>query len=268
VIAPAPPPPAPKREDIAPLFAQAYRESGSPRIVLMWNRELGDKSQSTIVDKETTRETGSSSSNGLDKTTQGPTGSATMKDASNSFDRTKSVSSSRAPEAEAARTNALSERNAAMLQRVFVDEMNRGGVQFVDRALAIRLTAATQHRTGGDPKLIETDALLARADLLIEVLMIEDKDAPCGYGFDVRAKDFKRGVEIASVYSRAMPPPAPVQPGNWVAGASDYVFKTPTAAAASPNAAQVGSALARDVMFTLGSTFEAANKSASPRRQR
>jgi hypothetical protein len=268
VIAPVPKPPAAKRVDIAPLFAQAYRESGSPRIVLMWNRELSDKSQSAVVDKQTTRETGASSSNALEKTTQGTTGSATLKNASESFDRTKTVSSSRAPELEAARPNALSERNAAMLQRVFVDEMNRGGVQFVDRALAIRLTAASLHRAGGDSKLIETDALLAHADLLIEVLMIEDKDAPCGYGFDVRAKDLKRGVEITSVYSRAMPPPVPDQPGRWVAGAGDYVFKTSAPVAGSPNAAQVGSALARDVMFTLGSTFEAANRSAAPRRQR
>ena len=93
VIAPVPTPPAPKRDDIAPLFAQAYRESGSPCIVLMWNRELSDRSQSVVVDKQTTRETGASSSNALEKTTQGPTGNAALKDANENFDRTKSARS-------------------------------------------------------------------------------------------------------------------------------------------------------------------------------
>jgi hypothetical protein len=267
VITPAPSAVAPKQEDIAPIFRDAYRASGSPRIVLLWNRELSENSESTISDRQTTRESGSSSSNGLEKTTSGPTGSATLKDSGATFDRTKTVTSARGPEAEVARPNRLSARNGTMLQRIFVDEMNRGGVLFVDRAVVIRMTAAANHRGGGDPRLIEADALMSFADLLMEVLMVDDQDAPSGYGFDVRVKDLKRGTELASVYSRAVPRSSPMKAGGWVAGANDYVFKAP-APPPTPNAGQVGAALARDVMFTVGSALESANNAQPPRRNR
>ena len=149
-----------------------------------------------------------------------------------------------------------------MLRRVFVDEMNRGGVQFVDRALAMRTTAAKVHRAGGDAKLIEMDALLAHADILLEVLMIEDKSTPAGYGFDVRAKDLKRAVEITSVYSRALPPVPEQRPGGWTAGKDGYEFRKPPAPP-PPTAPEIGGALARDVMFTLGSMLEDSLRSAS-----
>ena len=265
VITPALAPAAPLREDIALLFANAYQSYGSPRIMLMWNRELGERTQSAVIDIETTREVGSTSSNGLEKTTQGPAESATLKDTGKTFDRTKTVTSSKTVEADAARPNKLTERNLTMLQRVFENDLNRGGVQLVDRALVMRLTAAKEHRTGGDPRLVETDALLAFADLLIEVLMVEDQDAPTGYGFDVRAKDLKRGVTLASVYSRAIPPAPPGRPGSWVAGTADYVFAHPPPPP-PPTPGQVGAALARDVMFTLGSAMEATKKSLVPRR--
>ena len=260
VIAPAPAAAEPKARDIVPIFLDVYRTAGSPRIALLWNREFTDQSQSAVIDKRVTRESGTSSANSLDKTSQGPAESAALKDAGNSFDRSRTVTATKTFEAERLRAVALAERHSAMLQRNFAAEMNRGGVQFVDRALAMRSTAAAQHRSGGDPRLIEADALLGRADMLLEILMIEDKDAPAAHGFDVRVKDLRRGTEVASVYSRAVPPAPRQGPGGWVAGGNGYEFKAAPASTTPAGPDQIGAALARDVMFVLGSALEAANK--------
>lgn len=263
VIAPTPTATEPRAQNIVPIFLDVYRTAGRPRIALLWNREFTDQSHSTVIDKHVTRESGTSSANSLDKTSQGAAESAVLKDAGESFDRSKTVTATKTFEAERARAVALAERHSAMLQRNFAAEMNRGGVQFIDRALAMRSTAAAQHRGGGDPRLIEADALLGRADMLLEILMIADKDAPAAHGFDVRVKDLKRGTEVASVYSRAVPPAPRQGPGGWVAGSNGYEFKTAPAPAAQVGPDQIGAALARDVMFVLGSALEAANKLAA-----
>ena len=265
VAAPPPPPAAARAPDIVPLFQTAYRTFGSPRIVLFWNRELADTARSTVIDRTTVRDTGHDSANALDKTTQGPAGSATMKESDASADHTRTTTRSSAPEAEALRANRLAPRDAAMLMRAFVQEMNRGGVHFVDRSLAIRRTAALQDAGQADPRSIETDALLAHADLMMEVLMVEDRDTPSGYAFDMRTRDLKRGVEIASVYSKAVPPPPPQRAGHWTAGDGDYVFAQPPAPP-PPGVDQVGTALARDVMFALGSSMDDANHPHAVRR--
>lgn len=251
------PEPAPKPKpviDVAPKFAEAYRRAGQPRIVLMWNREFSDKTQTELVEKQVTRETGKASDSSMDKTTQGAGESAVLQESDQSYDRSKSVSTSSIA-VEDVRTVALAERHAAMLQRGFVAEMGRGGVRFIDRALVMRKTASTQHRSGGDPKLIETDALLRHGDLLMEVVLIEDKDTPAGYGFDVRVKDLQRGQDVSSLYSRAIPVMPALQPSTWVPGESGYELR-PRAAPLAPSAAEVGAALGRDVMVVLGGNLK------------
>jgi hypothetical protein len=128
--------------------------------------------------------------------------------------------------------------------------MNRGGVFFVDRAVVMRTTAATLHRAGGDPRLIETDALMKSGDLLLEILLVEDRDAPAGYGFDVQAKSLKDGLSLVSMYTQAFPPAPPQQEGRWTGTENGYEYKNPTAPRA-PSPPQVGAALARDVMTSL-----------------
>lgn len=264
VTPPAMPSPRPA-VDPAPRFSEVYRRSGQPRIVLLWNREFTDAARTAMVDEEVTRESGKSSSSAMDKTTQGSSESATLKDSDETYDRNKTVRKrSRAAEEPTRRMN-LAERHAVVLRRAFVSEMNREGVRFIDRALVMRTTAAAQHRTGGDPKLIETDALLKHGELLMEVLMVEDKDAAAGYGFDVSAKDLRGGHEVTSLYSRAIPTPKPQPPGAWVAGENGYEYRRPSAPTA-PSPAEVGAALARDVMIALGGNLEPMNP--TPRRQR
>jgi hypothetical protein len=251
-----PVPPFIQKPDNAALFSQAFKQAGRPRIVLMWNRELNDKIKSVLIEKRITQDEGSSQSDVTDRSTSGPSGSSSLRDSDESHQNTKTITASKTYENSPVRKTSLAERNITVIQRSFVREMNRGGVQFVDRALIMRLTSRAGRRVDADPASIEMESLISHADLMLEILMIEDKDASAGYGFDIRVKELKRGIETASSYSRAMPDEGPPRPGAWVAGKQDYEFLTP-ALPGQPGPDQVGVGLARDVMLVLGRSLNA-----------
>ena len=236
-------------------FARAYAASGRPRILLMWNRELDDAAQAESVERLSVRESGNGSASVSGRAGLGTGGVPTRQTTQEQYERNTVVTAGRHVIKDAPRRSGLSERDAAMLQRAFSEEMGRGGVRFVDRALVMRTTAATHHRAGGDSKLIETDALLAHGELMLELLLVADDEAPLGQGFDVRAKALQGGGELLSIYSRAAPPLPPPAPGRWVAGANGYEFQLPVEAP-PPTPGQVGVALAREVMRALGGNLE------------
>ena len=241
--------------DAAMQFSKAYSRAGRPRIVLMWNRQFSESAQTVYVNQQVTRDTGRASSNSLEKTSRGPAETATLTDASSSKDETRTVTTRQVAVENAARTTKLSERVSLMIEKAFVSEMDRGGMLFVDRAVVMRTTAARQHRTGADPRLIETDALMKSGDVLLEVLLVEDQDAPAGYAFDVSVKSLKDGLRLVSMYTQAVPP-APVQrEGRWVGTENGYEYKNPSAPP-GPNPLQVGAALARDVMISLAAKLQ------------
>jgi len=268
-LQPAPAPasqlPRAHADNTATVFAQAYARAGRPRIVLMWNRELDDATQQESMARLVLSDSGTSSTTSLTQPPQGGLETATPYRLDGSFSRSTVLSSGRHVVQVAPRSTRLSEIQAAMLQRAFSQEMGRGGVRFVDRALVVRTTAAAHHRGGGDAKLIETDALLAHAELMMEVLLLEDSEAPAGYGFDVRAKELRSGRELVSIYTRASPPAPAQADGKWVAGKDGYEYRLP-AAAPAPTPAQVGAALAREVLVALGDNLKPVRAQPAARR--
>ena len=249
--------------DVAVPFAQLYRKAGSPRIVLLWNRSLSDQSRQVTQERTVTRESGTSAHNRTEKSTRGSAGDMTIRDDDGKFNRSRVETKMNVGIGEPTRSIRLEERDSVMVERSFVSEMNRGGVSFVDRALAMRAPAASKHRGGGDQQLIETDAILGFADLLMEVIWVEDKAAPAGYAFDVRTKSLRTGQEVSSVYTRGQVIAREARDGKWVAGKDGYVFVRP--ATPEPTPADVGAAISRDVMMTLGRALESMPKPASPR---
>lgn len=254
VIEPPQRPQAAPPRDIVPDFAQAYRKAGFPKIVLLWNRSISDQNQLATMEKKVTRESGTSGRNRSEKSTSDGAGALTLADEDSRFDRTKTQTRMNVAIAEPSRRIGLEERHAVMVERAFVAEMNRAGVSFVDRALAMRATAATKHRAGGDQQLIETDAIYGFAELLMEVVWIEDKDAPAGYAFDVRTKNLKTGQEVGSLYSRGIGWRPPRGDGGWVAGKDGFEYR-PAPAVAAPGLGEVGTAVSHDVMRTLASVL-------------
>lgn len=256
-VAPAEPAPAAVALDPAIAFGRAYTSAGRPRIVLLWNRLLSDQAATASVQRNVVRDARRSNENSSAQTTQGPAGAATLNESDRSIERTRIETRGTVALIEAARKTGLSEREMAMIERSFVSEMNRAGVRFVDRALAMRTTAAREHRAGGDQQLIEIDALLKLADMMMEVVLVEDRNATVGYAFDVRVKNIKVGMDVASNYSHAIPAPHPTRPGGWRAGPHGYEFAQPPAPP-PPTASDVGRALARDVMYELGPALRSA----------
>jgi len=218
--------------------------------VLLWNRTLSDESSTATLHRKVIKDNGSDVRGGSSQATDGAAGKASMYESRRDVDRTRVITEGTVALRQPGRATALSERESAMLERAFVGEMSRGGMRFVDRALVMRVTAASQHRAGGEQQLIETDAMLKFADVMLEVLLVEDRDAPAGYAFDVRAKDLRQGMSVASLYSRALPYARPMGQGAWRAGAEGYEFRQPPPPP-PPTMADIGQALARDLMVEL-----------------
>lgn len=256
VVAPPPAPAAEPPLDPVPAFNQAYKQAGQPVVMLLWNRTISDQTQTATEQRQTVTESGRRARSALDKTTAGAGESAKLAEEDSSDERKRTtVSGTYASDDAAAKGAAPPSAAALMLQRAFMAAMQRGGVRFVDRTLALRTTAATTHRGGGDRQLIETDALLKHAELVMEVLPVADKQAPAGHAFDVRTRRVVDGRELVSVYTRAVPELPAQLPGAWVAGKDGYEFRTPPAPP-PPTPVQLGQALARDVMLALGHRLE------------
>lgn len=257
-VVPPPPTAAPAAPpDIAPEFQVIYRRAGRPRIVLLWNRSLSDRIQTVVQERTVTRHSGRSSDSSSENVTEGPTGSTVLREGDGSFDGTKTVTKEQVAIEEPKRAIPVADRHAISLERAFMSEMARAGLSFVDRSVIMRTMAASHHRAGADPLLVEIDAMLKHADLLMEVLWIEDKDAPAGHGFDVRVKQLRTGTEVASLYSRGVPLRKPQGPGTWGAGAHEYEFRLPPPPP-PPSPTDVGAAVARDVMESLGGALASA----------
>ena len=250
VLAPPPVPVPAPAPDVGGTFAQIYAAAGSPRIILFWNRILSDRSATTTVARSTIRDTGRSADEASSKSTQGAAGTATLRDAQRSADRTVTLTQGTMSLVDAARTNDLSERENRLIESAFRSTMIRSGVKFVDRALAMRTTAAGKHRSGGDQQLVETDAMVGQADMMMEVVLVPDASAVVGYAFDVQVKDIRRSAHVAATYSQGVPPQQPVAPPTWTTNAEGYVLgPAPTSAPIATS--DVGQALARDVMLDL-----------------
>lgn len=245
-------PAAPAPQDVVTPFRHAYQAAGRPRVVLLWNRELTDQTSTATMQRLEIQDTASGRGGGSSQTTAGFAGSASTYERSGASNRSLVASAGTVVLAAPARATALSEREAAMLEQAFLSAMGRGGMRFIDRALVMRTTAASQHRGGGDQQLIETDALMKHGDMIMEVLLVDDKEAPLGYAFNVRLKDLHQGFAASTVYSRAIPTPRAQPAGHWQAGADGYEYR--------PNVPQlkiadIGEALARDVMAGLEPAF-------------
>jgi len=260
VVTPVSAPAAEPPFDPVPAFSQAYRLAGHPVVMLLWNRSLSDQTQAQTEQRKTITDSARGSRQASTKTTSDRADSATLTDEDASAQRKRTIVTGNYESGDNAAPNAGPQSaSALMLQRAFMAELQRGGVRFVDRTMAVRTTAATAHRAGGDRQLIEADAMLKHAQLVMEVLPVADKRAPAGHAFDVRTRRVADGRELAAVYTHAMPSAPPQRPGGWVAGKDGYEFRHPLAPP-PPNAVELGQALARDVMLALGGRLHAESR--------
>lgn len=254
-----PPPLAAPVDIITPAikhFQARYQTTGRPRIALFWNVELVDSLEDQMV--KTRRLSGGTheSVNSLEETTAGEAGKAKLVEgeAKSSIDLT-ATETTRRISANVKRRTELSERDMWKTETSFTSTMREAGVRFIDRNTILRTSALTEGTE--NTRALETRALLGKADLLMEVLMTQDPDAPLGWGFRMNLRNIKTGEDRASLYTEALPIIS--TPSRTRFHATDTGF---TKVVEEPQATvqDVGRALAVEVMSAIASTEQALAK--------
>lgn len=221
--------------DVVGPFRTQYHAAGSPRIVLFWNVSFDDTTESPKADvtlraAEVYPFVSKDGDNGLRAL-------GLRAHTSGYLDPAKRGSGS------------LSETDLAQIDSAFRNELLAANVLLLDRATTVRFMEAQRDRTGVDPKVIEADAVLGKADILLQVLLIPDANSPLDTGFSVSALRIKTGAEIAGLYTLALPRLS-AAPGHYVATDSGFVWEQPPTP--TPDAGEIGIKLAHEVMEKLG----------------
>ncbi|MFL6604456.1 MAG: hypothetical protein ACJ8R9_24410 [Steroidobacteraceae bacterium] len=234
--------------DVTGPFREQYRAAGEPRILLFWNVAFDDSTESNRQSVDTTQRSTSDHATGLDKQTAGPAGEASLRESDDKKTETvEHVTSVRTLD-PAKLTSGLSARNAVELELNFREALQSAGVRLFSRAASIRLTQAATDRLGVDPKLIEADAVVGKADLLLEILMVPDQSTPLGVGFKATLTDIKTAREVTSVYTQARPELTQF-PSHYVVTETGFE-KRQYQPRATPR--DIGIALAHEVMLATG----------------
>lgn len=190
--------------DPAPDFRVAYDAAGRPRTLLYWNVRLSDRATDDRVSRETETINDQHRQNDLRKATQGPAQNAELKEGSQESRLRRETERREVRLDDSKIETTLSPRNASALERSFASELRRGGMQLVDRALAVRRTSSSTARSASDARMLEAETL-ASGRWLLQVLMLPDPDAVLRWGFDVSLRDTVSGLELVSFYTRADP---------------------------------------------------------------
>ncbi len=215
-------------------FLAGYRKAGSPRMLVYVNRELSadvrewasnERLKVGYVETSTANEGGK-------KSTTDTVGTAVA---------------AREFRGDTGEGRARTDQWTWRLEDAITQPLIQNGVNVVDRAMVLRMTAAETAQTplGDEPtKLIETNALKKNADLLVEVLISSRPDDRFGYVFRLQATNVKTRTILASCSSATWPLNRRV-PGQYVATNHGY---QPTGL---PDPETVGAWLASDLMAAL-----------------
>ena len=230
-------PPRPVYRDRGGGFRSRYKALKEPTMMLLWNRRFSDEVQSDYVDRTTVR------SGSAALVTRTP--DATYGAGATEID----ITSGRTRLREGQPGANLNAEDDAAVETAFMDSLQANGVRFVDRSVSMR-TARGARSVGGDANIqsLETDALMARTSMLIEVSQISASDSPIGTKFRVTVKNLKTAAVLTSFTSNGVPDMG--RPGL-VAGPNGFERAQPR----RPSAAAIGAELADEVMERLSGSL-------------
>ncbi|WP_020399424.1 hypothetical protein [Kordiimonas gwangyangensis] len=202
----------------------AFREENKrvkrPRFVVFWNRDLSDEVVTYYIDyqarglevrtPEVTRERTTTTNmhthyNGqlhgereVRDTVRGNPGSVSAQ----AYDYSGTVRLNK----DQARKN-LEEILNWKVQGGFKNLMIKGGARLIDRDMINRVEGAgAQSNEQVNTHAIEINAMLGKADYMIEVLLAPSAESESGLAFQVNVVQIETGETITSMYSDAMPP--------------------------------------------------------------
>jgi hypothetical protein len=236
-----------RREGIVQAFARVYQTQGRPRVALFLNRRFDDRvtewtSGPRITETESTRFHGSLS--GERREASGAAGSinGTL---GTDLNRRRSIQAEwRDPQAV---RPGLEEALAFELETGFAAPLTEADVIVLDRAAIMRLQDRAQRSSEPDAQRLETDALLGRADLLIEILMSPHPSAPLDMTFQIMIKEVRTGRIVASVTEDGHSASQRAG-GRWEVGTRGFV---PASSKRLEVARRVGEQLALETMDAL-----------------
>lgn len=247
------PPPRPDYratvEAVIDRFQPLYVKRGSPKIAVYWNRQLTDRLGQWVADERLVVGTQAGAMAERQTTTppgSTPPGSTTTWRAGGSAETITSRQRF-APDRERASPHEIWNWE---FENGFLDPLLGAGVQVVDRATILRLTASQAKGTGvgsvgmPDAQTLEVNALQGYADLFVEVLVSASPYGVAGYEMNAVVKNVRNGVLMAHVNSRNLPPSQPA--GEYVATSRGFEFKP-----RPPELRRVASDLALGVMDAL-----------------
>jgi len=204
----------------------ALREQLGPRnrVMLFWEAQLESDVATSYREVET-----------LDRRVHG--NAAQVAGVANTYDGAVGVSiagadahlhqrSEKFTEGEGPARTALS-GEAQKMQSEFMAQLRQGGVRFIDRTLATRLTGMDVEGERPNVHAIETQALVGHADYLIEVTSRTDDEAASGRRFHVALRDVASGETLVDFDTQAEAGETGPQP--WTTGANGFERATPEA---------------------------------------
>lgn len=246
-------PPPPVYRDRSGAFRSRYQALKSPTMMLLWNRRLTDEVQSEYVDRATVRTGSEAVALGSSRTTS-VAGYGVAETRSNragyaAGNTTTDVTVGRTRLREGQPGANLDAEDDAAVETAFTERLQAAGVNFVDRSIAMR-TAGAKGNVSGDANIqtLETNALMARTAVLIEVRQIAASDSPIGTKFRIEVKNLKTAAVLASFTSNGVPDMG--RPGL-VAGPGGFQRAAPQ----RPTPAMIGAELANEVMERLAATL-------------
>lgn len=241
-----PPPPADPAIGVRSRFRTAYARAGSPRIVIFWNREFTDEVGTKYenyarIDSQTdaASSTRGAAIGGFGVSVAGVDSASTSRTATEIRTGTDRITDNR-------RGSAYSESVDFDIESAFTSMMGSGGANLVDRTSIMRTTG---YRSGAGAtsniQRVETAAILGKADIVIEVVQLDDPRKPDGVSFKVIGRNVRSGKTLVTLNTGARPPQ---QRMGYVAGPSGGFVR---ATAPEPGPSDVGRQLAVETMSAL-----------------
>lgn len=241
-----PPPTADPAIAIRARFRSAYARAGSPRIVVFWNREFTDEVGTKYenyarIDSETnaTSSTRGAAVSGFGVAVGGVDNVSTSRTSTDIRTGTDRITDNR-------RDSAYSEAIDFDIESAFNSMLSSGGANLVDRTSIMRTTG---YRNGAGAtsniQRVETAAILGKADIVIEVVQLDDPRKPDGVSYRVIGRNVRSGKTVVTLSTGARPP---VQKMGYVAGPSGGFVR---ATAPEPGPSDIGRQLAIETMSAL-----------------
>jgi hypothetical protein len=225
-------------------FAAAYGRAKSPRIVIFWNREFTDQlatdyRDTVQVDRSVVA---AGSSSGVAVGGWGVSAAA-VESVGVAASSTR-VTSSSENLTDNRTGSAYSDAVDFDIQAAFQAMLAAAGARLVDRTAIMRTTG---QRAGSHANIqaIETAAVTGKADLILEIVQLDDPRKPDGVTYRVIGRNVRSGRIMATLSTAGEPPAVPMP---LVAGPEGGFVR---AVAPEPGPGDIGRQLAVETMAAL-----------------